>query len=90
MLHLLDRYGATELEAAIGEALSREVPHPNAVRLSLERRREQRELDPPLAVELPEDPRVKKLVVKPHKLNDYDHLQADTETENDDDDDNHE
>ena len=66
------------------------VPHPNAVRLALERRREQRELDPPLAVELPEDPRVKKLVVKPHKLNDYDQLQADTETEteNDDDDNN--
>ncbi len=92
LLRLLDRYGATELEAAIGEALSRGVPHPNAVRLALERRREQRELDPPLAVELPEDPRVKKLVVKPHKLNDYDQLQADTETEteNDDDDNNDE
>jgi transposase len=92
LLRLLDRYGATELEAAIGEALARGVPHPNAVRLALERRREQREQDPPLAVALPEDPRVKKLVVKPHKLDDYDQLQADTETEveNDDDDDNDE
>jgi hypothetical protein len=90
LLRLLDRYGATELEGAIGEALSRGVPHPNAVRLSLERRREQREQDPPLAVELPEDSRVKHIVVKPHKLDDYDQLQADTETEteNDDDDDN--
>ena len=90
LLRLLDRYGAGELEAAIGEALSRGVPHPNAVRLALERRREQREQDPPLAVELPEDPRVRKLVVKPHKLDDYDQLQADskTPTERDDDDEN--
>jgi transposase len=59
LLRLLDRYGALELEMAIGEALSRGVPHPNAVRLSLERRREQREQAPPLAVTLPEDPRVR-------------------------------
>jgi hypothetical protein len=42
LLRLLDRYGATELQAAINEALVRDVPHPNAVRLALERRREQR------------------------------------------------
>jgi transposase len=90
LLRLLDRYGATELEAAIGEALSRGVPHPNAVRLSLERRRELREQAPPLAVELPADPRVNKLVVKPHKLDDYDQLQADSQTnpESEHDDDN--
>jgi hypothetical protein len=92
LLRLLERYGATELEAAISEALSRDVPHPNAVRLCLERRRELREQDPPLAVELPADPRVNKLVVKPHKLDDYDQLQADskTPTERDDGDDNDE
>jgi len=85
LLRLLDRYGATELEAAIGEALSRGVPHPNAVRLSLERRREQREQAPPLAVELPADPRVKTLVVRPHKLDEYDQLHTDPETDDDDD-----
>ena len=42
LLRLLDRYGAAELETAIGEALARGVPHPNAVRLALEQRREQR------------------------------------------------
>ena len=31
---LLDRYGAAELQAAITEALARDVPHPNAVRLA--------------------------------------------------------
>jgi transposase len=87
LLRLLDRYGATELEAAIGEALSRGVPHPNAVRLALERRREQLDQQPPLAVALPADPRVKHLVVKPRPLDDYDQLQTDTAVENDDDDD---
>ena len=40
-------------EAAILEALARGVPHPNAVRLALERRREQRRQPPPVAVDLP-------------------------------------
>ena len=81
LLRLLDRYGAVELEVAIGEALSREVPHPNAVRLCLERRREQRNQDPPLAVKLPEDQRVRNLVVRPHDLDGYDNLQPNPETE---------
>jgi DNA replication protein DnaC len=50
---LLDRYGAAELQAAILEALVRDVPHPNAVRLALEQRRAQRGDAPPVAVELP-------------------------------------
>jgi hypothetical protein len=74
LLRLLDRYGTAELEAAIDEALSRDVPHPNAVRLSLERRREERQQVPPLAVALPEDQRVRNIVVRPHKLGDYDRL----------------
>src|SRR5208282_4013479 len=35
MLRLLDRYGAAEVQAAIIEALDRNVPHPSAVRLAL-------------------------------------------------------
>jgi len=76
LLGLLDQYGTAELTAAIDEALGRGVPHPNAVRLCLERRREQRDQPPPLAVTLPEDQRVRNLVVRPHDLNNYDHLQA--------------
>ncbi len=83
LLRLLDRYGATELEAAITEALGRGVPHPNAVRLSLERRREQRHQPPPLAVTLPDDKRVRDLVVRPHNLDDYDQLQQPTESTDD-------
>ncbi len=85
LLRLLDHYGAVELEAAIAEALRRDVPHPNAVRLSLERRREQREQDPPLAVALPKDSRIRNLVVQPHKLDNYDQLQTHPETDDDDD-----
>jgi hypothetical protein len=80
---VLERYGAVELEAAIGEALLREVPHPNAVRLSLERRREQREQAPPVAVALPDDQRVRDLVVRPHPLDDYDQLQSPPEEDDD-------
>jgi transposase len=84
LLRLLDHYGATELEAAIGEALTRGVPHPNAVRLALERRREQRDQPPPLPIALPADKRVRELVVSPHKLDDYDQLQSHQEDDDDD------
>jgi len=83
LLRLLDRYGAAELEAGIAEALARDVPHPNAVRLALQRRREQREQPPPLPIALPADKRVRDLVVCPHKLDDYDQLQSPREDEHD-------
>lgn len=87
LLRLLERYGATELDAAIDEALARGVPHPNAVRLALERRREQRDQPPPLPIALPADQRVRDLVVSPHKLDDYDQLHAHREDEDDEHDD---
>ena len=42
------RYGAQPLQAAITEALAHDVPHPNAVRLALERARESRHENPPV------------------------------------------
>ncbi len=74
LLRLLDQYGAAELEAAIDEALERGVPHPNAVRLSLTRRREQRNEPPPIPVSLPSDPRVRDIAVRDHDLGGYDGL----------------
>jgi hypothetical protein len=76
LLRLLDRYGAAELQAAIDEAVARAVPHPNAVRLALQRRREQRNQPPPLPIALPDDKRVRNLVVAPHPLDDYDQLKS--------------
>lgn len=52
LAELLDAYGTTELTAAIAEAMARGVPHPNAVRLALERRRQARDELPPVAVTL--------------------------------------
>ena len=54
LLRLLDQYGAPALQAAMLEAVQRDVPHPNAVRLVLERRREQAARPPALALALPE------------------------------------
>jgi hypothetical protein len=71
---LLERYGAAELQAAILDALVRDVPHPNAVRLALERRREQRGEAPPLAVALPEHVLARDVTVQPHALETYDQL----------------
>ena len=71
---LLDRYGAAELQAAIIEALARDVPHPNAVRLALERHREQLGQAPPVAVEMPAHVRSRDVPVRPHRLETYDQL----------------
>jgi transposase len=74
LMQLLARYGAAELAAAIAEALARDVPHPNAVRLILERRREMRHEPPPIAVILPEHVRAKDRPVTSHSLDTYDKL----------------
>jgi hypothetical protein len=79
LLRLLDRYGAAELEAAIGEALARGVPHPNAVRLALEQRREQRQDGPPIAVDLPAHVKSRDAHVTPHRLEAYDQLKEQTD-----------
>ena len=79
LLRLLDRYGATELQAAIGEALARGVPHPNAVRLALEQRREQRQQVPPVAVDLPAHVKSRDAHVTPHRLEAYDQLKEQTD-----------
>lgn len=76
LLKLLDGFGANELEIAINEALSRDVPHPNAVRVSLEKRREEQNLLPPISIDLPNDERVRGLVVRPHDLKSYDQLKS--------------
>jgi transposase len=71
---LLERYGVAELTAAISDALSRGVPHPNAVRLALERRRLAQAEPPPLPIPLPEHVRRRDVPVRPHALDDYDTL----------------
>lgn len=75
LLRLLETYGPAELVLAIAEALVRGVPHQNAVRLCLERRRQERDLPPAMPVELPDNAQARALVVSPHALSTYDHLE---------------
>lgn len=73
-----------ELQAAIVEVLERDRPHPNAVLLVLERRREQRNQPPPVTTvgTCAGQGRAR----KPHRLDTYDQLErlSDDEAEGDD------
>jgi len=85
LVQLLDDYGASELEQAVSEASANDVPHPNAVRQVLERRREQRQQPPPLPLTLPGNDKAKGIVVRPASLAPYDQLHTPpTETADDD------
>lgn len=81
LLSLLERHGAAELEAALAEAANAGVGHLGGVRHVLDRRREERGLLPPVPVALPDDPRVRDLVVVPHALSRYDALSETDEQE---------
>ncbi len=72
--NLLDRYGAAELQAAIIDALAKGVPHHNAVRQVLERRRDDRGRAPPVAVILPAHVQARDRVVRTGSLDVYDKL----------------
>jgi hypothetical protein len=74
LLSLLDDYGSSELDEAMKDALARGVPHTNAVRLSLQRRQDERHQPPLVVLPVSHDKRVNELIVKPHKLSDYDVL----------------
>lgn len=74
LLRLLERYGAAALEVAIDSALAQGVPHPNAVRLALERAREVQGLAPPTALCLSEEVARRDQPVRSHALASYDRI----------------
>ena len=71
---LLAQYCGAELTVAIADALARGVPHPNAVRLVLERQRRAQDEPPPLTITLPEHVKRRNIPVRPHDLDGYDQL----------------
>jgi len=71
---LLARYGAKPMQAAVVEALARDVPHPNAVRLALERARHADQTPPPVDTPLSERARSLDVTVQAHGLAAYDAL----------------
>ena len=77
LLRLLESYGAAETQEAIKEALARGVPHNNAVRLALERRRHERGEKPLIEVEMPAHVKARAAVIPDHDPADYDQLRGD-------------
>ena len=69
---LLEEFGAVELSAAVNEAIGKGSPHPETVRLVLDRRRRGRRQSPSVPVRLPDSAKVRDIVVTPHDLGDYD------------------
>ena len=72
LMRLLARWGSAALQAAITEALARDVPHPNAVRLALERARAASAAPPPVTLVLPEHVAKRDAPVRTHDLSTYD------------------
>lgn len=78
LLHLLDRYGASELDVALAEAHERNAFAAQSVAHILDQRARARGVLPPVDVVLPDDPRVRDLIVTPHALDRYDQLADDS------------
>ena len=74
LLQLLDTHGAQALERAIQAALAEDAAHLGAVRHFIDQHARAEALAPPIAVALPDDPRVRELIVLPHSLRDYEQL----------------
>jgi len=71
LLLLLDEYGKERMELAVREALSRQTPEPRSVRLVLDRMSLEEGRGPRVPLHLPDDPRVRDVVVRPHSLDSY-------------------
>jgi hypothetical protein len=86
LLDLVDRFGAAAVDAALADTLARGAVSATAVAHVLDQRLRARRTPPPLALPLPDDPRVRDLHVTPHALDTYDALTSAQETDHDDDD----
>lgn len=71
LLRLTDRWGAEAVERAVSAALASDAVHVGAVGQLLEQQAEAGQ-PPPLAVPLPDDPRLRQGPIRPHPLSSYD------------------
>ena len=74
LLHLLDRFGAEALDKAVSDAIAGDSPHPASVAQLLDQHTAALGKPPPIAVPIPDDPRLTNIAVKPHALGSYDSL----------------
>jgi transposase len=89
LLALLDSHGASALEAAIAAALAEDAAHLGAVRHFIDQHAHARGQPPPIAVALPNDPRVHALNVRTQALSDYEQLTPDSPDERSSNDNDH-
>ena len=89
---LLNAHGPAALERAIAAALQSDATYLGGVRHFIDQHRKESDKPPPLALDLPDDPRLRTLSVRPHDLADYDHVhdQSDSGVEDVNRDDDHE
>jgi transposase len=80
---LLDSHGAQALEAAIAAALAEDAAHLGAVRHFIDAHAHAAGLRPPIAVSLPNDPRLRALSVRAQPLSDYDRLTQERDAHDD-------
>ena len=74
LLRLLDQYGSEELNASIAVAQARGAFDAQSVAHVLDQRRRARGAPIPIQAVLPDDPRIRDLVLIPHSLDRYDRL----------------
>ena len=85
LIDLLNTHGAADLERALLAALREDAAHLAAVRHFIDTELARRGHLPPLPVTLPDDPRVRALTVRPHRLADYEPRTEDPADEHPDD-----
>ena len=74
LIELLNAHGPAALERAIAAALQSDAAYLGGVRHFIDQHRKDSDQPPPLALDLPDDPRLRTLSVRPHDLADYDRL----------------
>jgi hypothetical protein len=81
LLNLLDLYGATELRAAVREAIERKTPRASSVAFILGKRRRSSRRRSVIPVDLSRRPELENLSVTPHNLETYDDLAKNDHTD---------
>ena len=84
LIALLNAHGPGALERAIAAALQSDAAHLGGVRHFIDQHRKASDKPPPLALDLPDDPRLRTLSVRPHDLADYDHLNDESDSGDED------
>ena len=80
LIELLNAYGPLALERAFAAALDSDAAYLGGVRHFIDQHRKQSDKPPPLALDLPDDPRLRTLSVRPHDLADYDRLHDESDS----------